>query len=318
MPEDTTVDQVAPGGIVQLNDMPGGFTDDAFDALFSADGTPSKPAQQVETRTPVSQTPTPQTVAPQAQQTQDTPVVPQADDTFIKGERSVYKTKDAAVEGLNQKDQLIDTLRQRYVLATGVDPISGQPVGTNGVQPQPQVVNYAQNPKQYIEDLYKAAQASPEQYAAVQKKFLLDSLGPSVIAASTDVVRNQAIKTVASEIQDFNTFYGSQGYQKALEVVPELKNAIATAESDTQFSGQLPGLYKAAYLIGKGLSLPQAVAAATQLSQTQTPSRPVPTATPTTPTLTPVTGAAKPSFGTIDGIRAIIAQHEASGAKLDF
>lgn len=314
---DPQVDQIAPGGIVQLNDAPAGFDDATFDALFPADGVGAVAAapQVQQNGTPAAQVSQTQTPATQTQ----TPVAPpQVEDVFIKGEKSVYKTREATIEGLNHKDQMIDTLRQRYALATGVDPITGQPLTVQTAQPLVQEVNYATNPKQYMDDLYKAGQTSPEALASVQKKFILDSIGPNVVNAGNEMARNRAINSVSAEIKDFNSFIGTETYNKALDVVPELKNAIATAESDSQFSGQLPGLYKAAYLIGKGLQVPQIVAAATQQSNSQT-SRPsvTPTLTPRTATITPSTNA-KANFKSIDGIRAIIAEQEAKGTKLDF
>lgn len=307
------VDQIAPGGIVQLNDAPAGFDDATFDALFPADGVGATPAapQVQQTETPAAQVSQTQTPATQTQ----TPVNTQ-DDVFVKGEKTVYKTREAAIEGLNQKDSLIDTLRQRYALATGIDPITGQPLTPQNVQ-TPVEINYAQNPKQYMDDLYKAGQVGPEALAAVQKKFILDSIGPNIVVAGNEIARSKAINTVSAEIKDFNTFIGTETYNKALDVVPELKNAIATAESDSQFSGQLPGLYKAAYLIGKGLQVPQIVAAANQQTNSQT--RPVvtPTLSPRTPTITP-TQTAKPNFKTLEGLRAIIAEQEAKGTTLDF
>jgi hypothetical protein len=293
-----------------LNDAPGGLDDAAFDALFPADGVSNAPAapQVQQTETPA----VPTQVAPPVVQTQ-TP-----EDVFIKGDKTVYKTREAAIEGLNNKDSLIDTLRQRYALATGIDPITGQPMQASAPQVAPVQVNYSENPEQYMNDLIKAGELGPKAIAQVQQKFIRDTVGQNVVQAANDIARTKAINTVNADIKDFGTFIGTDGYNKALDVVPELKNAIATAESDAQFSGQLPGLYKAAYLIGKGLQVPQAIAAANQL-QNQPPSRPAvsPSQTPRTATITPVSGT-KASFGTLAGIRAIIAEHEAKGTSLDF
>jgi hypothetical protein len=301
-----TLEQVAPGGIVRLADTPGALDDAAFDALFPADGVSQvpSPSQQVRQETPAStptQTPT------------QTPPNTNSEDFFVKGERSVYKTKEAVVEGLNQKDALIEQLRQRYALTTGIDPITGQPVGVNPVAAVP-VLDYAQNPKQYLEDLYKAAQSGPEAYAAVQTKFMMDNLKP-IQPILQNSVRQQAVEQVSKEIADFGTFHGTPGYNKALDAVPALKDAIASAESDVRFSGQLPGLYKAAYLIGKGQQLPE-ILAANRPANTQTPV--VPSATPRTPSLPSANTGVKASFGSIEGIRQIIADQEAKGTKLDF
>jgi len=306
MPE-PTLDQVAPGGIVDLSKSPAGLDDATFDSLF-----PAEPAQKVVA--PVQQVQQ-QVQGTQPQQTQTTQTATQATVTepFIKGEKSVYKTQDAAIEGINQKDALIEQLRQRYALTTGIDPITGQPVG----QAQQQLVDdYTQNPNKYLDDLYAAAkQGGPQAYLQVQQKLIMDTLKPYAPTLNT-LAEVQAVDSLAKELPEAAKFVGTPVYQRTLEANADLASAIATAKSDNRFHSRLPGLYKLAYLAGQGMQLPELLKANT--SQTQTQTQQVRTTAQQT-TLAPSTEAAKnPSFKNIDGIRATIKDLEARGARLDF
>src|ERR1700686_2709185 len=102
-----TLDQIAPGGFAQLGQSPAGLDDATFDSLF-----PAEPSQAIQ--------PSQQVAAKQDPQTT------QQDQFFLKGGKSVYKTAEEAVKGLEVKDTLIDEqkatieqLRQRYALTTG-------------------------------------------------------------------------------------------------------------------------------------------------------------------------------------------------------
>lgn len=311
MPEEVTIDQVAPGGVVQLNDAPAALDDATFDSLFPSDGVAAKPQASQTQVQGTQQIQTQQTQTQTATQTQAT-----ADEPFLKGTNSVYKTKDAALEGINQKDSLIDQLRQRYILTTGVDPITGSPVGITTQTPVE--VDYSTNPSQYLEDLHAAAKSGdPAKYAAVQQKFQMDNLKP-VMPVIQATVKQQAVQSVTKEIPEFDKFYGSAAYNKALESVDILRDAIVQAESDTKLSSQLPKLYKVAYLVSQGVQLPELLKAnqtqQTQQTQTQTQTRT--TARPTTSTIPSQT--AKPSLRTLDGIRATIQDAEARGVSLEF
>ncbi len=314
MPDQPDVSAVAPRGVVDLSGAPAALDDATFDALFPADGVSRvTPAPQVQSQgTPPAAPQTPIATATQ------TPAATPTDDVFLKGERSLYKTKEAALEGLNQKDALIEQLRQRYSLTTGIDPITGQPVGQAALQ-SPQQIDYQQNPNQYLDDLYKAAkEGGAEGYRNVQAKFILDLLKP-IAPILQNTVRQQAVKQVTSEIAGFDTFVGTPAFGRALDANPQLKDAISTAESDFRFQSQLPGLYKTAYLVAQGMQLPEILQAQTvprqAQTQTQTPHA-RPTVTPSTPSAPTQTVA--PNLRTIDGIRSIIADAEARGVKLDF
>lgn len=313
------VSTVAPGGIVNLNDSPAGFLDDAaFDALFPADAptTVAAPNQAQPTQTqPTTTTP----VVEPTQTVTTTPTAPQGDQPFLKGERSVYKTADAAVQGINQKDALIEQLRQRYALTTGIDPISGQPVG-QAQQPVP--TDYTANPQRYFTDLYEAAKNSPEAYVGVQQKFLMDTLKP-LAPVLQRAAREQAKEALKTELPDAPNFIGTPAYEKALSVSPQLKEAIAAAETDYRFHSRLPELYKIAYLAGQGIQLPELLEKAktqptTTVVAAQQPTQPTVRTTTQPTTTAPTQTTVRPNLKTLDGIRAVIAEAEARGAKLDF
>ena len=306
MPDNVTIDQVAPGGVVQLGNAPAGLDDATFDSLFPAEPAQKvvAPVQQVQQTQGTTQTQQTQTNATATQATQSQP--------FLKGDKSVYNTVESATEGINQKDALIEQLRQRYALTTGIDPITGQPVG----QAQAQVADdYTQNPNKYLDDLYAAAkQGGPQAYTSVQQKLIMDTLKPFAPALNS-LAKNQALETVSSGNPDAAKFINSPAFQKTMDANPDLASAIATAESDYRFHSRLPGLYKLAHLAGQGMQLPDLLKANSQQVQTQTQVRT--SAQPAT--LSPSTDQAKPaSFKDIGGIRATIAQMEARGAKLDF
>jgi len=302
-----TVDSVAPNGVVNLSDAPAALDDATFDSLFPSDGTSQATPAAPQVTAPVQGT-TPS--APTAPATTPTPSAP-----FLKGDKSVYNTPEDAQKGINEKDALIEQLRQRYALTTGIDPISGQPIGQQPVQRSD---DYSQNPEKYLNDLYLAAKSGgPQAYGAVQQKFILDTLKP-LQPVMQRAAREQAVENLSKDLPDIKTFIGTPAYDKAIAVNPELGNAIAAAETDFRFHDRLPGLYKIAYLTGQGLQLPDILKAQTeQARQNQTHTQPVRTTTQTsTPAMPQQT--TKPTFKTIDGIKSIIAEAEGRGAKLDF
>lgn len=314
-PDITTV---APNGVVNLADSPSGLLDDAaFDALFPADAptTVAAPNQAEPTQTqPTTTQPVVQTTQPST-----TTTSPQGDEPFLKGDRSVYKTADAAVQGINQKDALIEQLRQRYALTTGIDPISGQPVGQS---PQSTPTDYTANPQKYFTDLYEAAKASPEAYVGVQQKFLMDTLKP-LAPVLQRAAREQAKETLKTELPDAPNFIGTPAYEKALNVSPQLKEAITAAENDYRYHSRLPELYKIAYLTGQGLQLPELLDKAKQTTVSTVvaatpPTQPTVRTTSQPTTTAPTQTTVRPNLKTLEGIKAVIAEAESRGAKLDF
>jgi hypothetical protein len=227
----------------------------------------------------------------------DQPSVPQGPSQAELAQRA------EATRAINERDQLIHNMRQQYALATGVDPLTGQPVGQgNGA---PRQVDYTQDREKYMNDLYAAAQRSPNDYVNVQQKFVMDTLGP-LAPLVKKFQRQQTVEALSkSDTPEAAKYIGTQSYQRVLSANPELANAIAVAESDLKWHSRLPGLYKLAYQAGKGLEAAQRQVT----SQNQ----------PQTPTTPPRTQAqVNQSFKTLEGIRATIAAYEKAGVKLDF
>lgn len=297
------LDQVAPGGKVNLSDAPAGLDDSTFDSLFPAEPAPFAANAPKQEPTPAS------TV------TSEPASSAQSHEPFMKGSKSIYNTHEAAVEGINQKDALIEQLRQRYALTTGIDPITGQPVAASS-QPQPQGVDYYQSPDTYLKDAYDAIQkGNTAQYRDVQAKFMLDTLKP-LQPVLQRAAREQAVETVSKEIPDAANFIGKPQYEQTLESVPDLRDAIRTAEADYRFHSRLPGLYKIAYLAGQGRQLPEILQAQAASQPKNLPAQPRTTLQPTTQSMPQQT--ARPTFKTLEGIKATIADAEARGLKLDF
>lgn len=306
------LDRIAPGGVVQLQHAPAGLDDATFDSLFPAESASvtvaptqagvAQPGQQPNQTTQQTQP------AATTQQTQD--------QYFLKGDRSVYKSLEEATKGVNEKDTMIEQLRQRYALTTGIDPITGQPVGQF---PQQQQQDYIQNPTKYLEDLYAAAKAGgPEAYRDVQSKFIFDAVKP-LQPLLQKVARDQAASEAGTELKGMTEFLASPAYQKALDSNPELKQAVSVGETDYRFHSRLPGLYKLAYLTAQGMQLPELLKAQAAQSHTTTqPTQPVRTTVQPTTASRSTTQTANPSFKTIDGIKAIIADAEARGVTLNF
>jgi len=316
MPDEpnAALDKVAPGGIVQLHDAPAGLDDASFDSLF-----PAEPTLQTQT-TPQTQPNQQQVQAdPNAQTPPVTPVT-QTQDFFLKGERSVYKTSEAAVEGLNQKDALIEQLRQRYALTTGIDPITGQPVTQQQVAQAQQPNDYMHNPDLYMSDLLNAAKSGkPEEYQNVQKRFIKEALREFAPSLQTSAV-NDAKQTVAKELPAISQFIGTDAYSKTLDAFPKLKDAIASSESNPDFTSQLPELYKLAYMVSQGMSLPNIVRAQQTVvpAQTQNQQTNVVRTTTSQTTLPPPQQTARPTLRTLQGIRSTIADAESRGVSLEF
>lgn len=279
---------------VNLSDAPVSLDAQTLDQLF-----PAEPATAVATTAAVVPATNATTTAPPATQT------PVSDEPFLKGNDSIYKTREAAQRGLDEKDALIKQLRQSYSLATGVDPITKQPI--NAIAPQGNA-SYVLNPKQYVADLQDAK--SPEQLAKVQQKFVFDTFQP-IAPAISSMTKNAAIKQVSDALPDFNTFYGSAEYKSTLEANPDLREAVEMAESDIAFHPRLAGLLKLTYLTNKGMQLPELLKKA---AAPQTTAPPRQTLTPSTSAPTDYTTSNEaPSLGSKAGRQAIIDQFEKSG-----
>src|SRR5690348_8697445 len=208
------MEQVAPRGAVDLSGAPAGLDEATFDDLFPAEPRSLSTAPQAQPAAPAGTQSAP--AAPAANQPTTAPSnAPSA--PFIKGERSVYNSPEAAVAGINEKDALIESLRQRYALTTGIDPVTNKPVGQQQTQASP---DYYNNPNQYLKDLYEAAQKSPEAYRDVQLKFFSDAFAPQLSALQPLIqqsAKDAAIAETAKEIPTIKDFVATPTYQKVLD-----------------------------------------------------------------------------------------------------
>lgn len=220
---------------------------------------------------------------------------------------TVYKSIEDAQKGIEHKDTLIEQLRQREILRTGIDPVTGQQVQ---LQPASQNVNYMQDRKRYVDDLTQAAQKNDSDAIwQAQTKLVSDMLAP-LAPVMSNFAKQQAIETLSGEIKDIREFIGGEDYQKALEDTPDLRDAINRAENDYQHHQRLSGLYKVAYRVSQGIRLPEILKA--QPAQAVQPIR-----TTTAPsTLPPPTqSAVQPALhGSRDQRKELIARFEAQGA----
>lgn len=266
-----------------------------FDDLFGVDD----PLADLET------TPDPASSEPEKPQAEPQP--PTEPDFYLKSGTSVYKTREAAEEGIRQKDALIEDLRQRMALAFGVDPITRQPVQMPGQVPQE--VSYSQNPDRYFQDLVTAAQKGDARaYADVHARYISDLLSP-LEPIIQDAARQRAVQSVSKELTDFPQFLGGPEYQKVLEANTELKQAVETAERNFQFHDRLPGLYRLVYLASQGLRVPDLIKAA------RTAAEPKPTARPTATSSqqAPTPSSARPDLNTTEGRKALMQELESKG-----
>lgn len=272
---------------VSLADAPSALDSETLNQLFPSDS----PTSTAGIQTPASQEPAQQVIAPVS-----------APEEYLSGESSRYRTRDAAVQGLNEKDRLIAQLRQQYSLATGVDPITKQPLAQRAPAPDE---NYLSNPDKYLKDL--SAAKSAQELTRVQTKLVLDTLQP-LQPLITSSAKQQALEQTKSQYQDFGTFYGTPEYTQVLEKTPSLKEAIEMAEGDYRFHNRLPDLYSTAYLVRNGMRLPQVLQEqANRQSAVATPA-PRQSVTATTPNPPQPTGQI--GLNTPDARKALIAAFE--------
>lgn len=219
---------------------------------------------------------------------------------------SVYKSLEEATKGIEEKDTLIETLRQEYISRTGIDPVTRRPV----IQ-QEQPRSYMQDPTQFTKDLRKAVEAGDDAaYAQANIKLLADMLAP-IEPLVTKYAQQSAVEQVSGQIKEFQTFRGSQDFQKVMDSNATLRNAIQVAESDLRLASQLPELYSLAYYAAQGLKTPDLIAAA---RAAQPPAPQPPARTPMQgSTLAPEPSRVRPTVSTTEGRKAIIEQFERGG-----
>lgn len=283
---------------VDLQDAPSG--DLSFDSLF--------PAEPSDAQLQAAPPPQPVTAAPPVPAAPQAPPAAVPEEPFLQGSKSVYKTRDAAIDGINQKDVVIEQLRQRFVLATGVDPLTNRPA--SAAPAAPQSPNYAQDAQRYVTDVAAALQRGDvNAYRDAHTKLIFDVLEP-VAPALFQTLEEQALRKLDSEVPNSRSFVGSADYQSVLEANPDLRDAIEISRSDMRLAPRLPGLYKLAYQASQGMRLPELLKA----QQPQPPAQPTPVRT-TTPATTPdaPSPAPVPTLNTSEGRKAIIEAFERGG-----
>lgn len=295
-----------------------------FDAMFGGAGDGSSDIVQVEeaVSTPVDQT---TEATEESTEGQETAPVTSVKQTTLKTDPETgflvgtYKTKEEAERGLNEKDQLIARMRSMLEAATGVDPvkvIKGRGDRTN--------VSYLQDATQYAMDKTKAAElgqktgdwtAYRDVEAKLQREIMQQDLAPYMPVVQ-DVGRQKAIKAVASEIPDFETFYGSETWNKALEARPKLREAVEMGEQRGIPPLDMAELYKSVYDAGQTIKLPTLLKQnSTTSNSSQNPAARMPMSNSRLAPPQPNPNGVQPGLNTSAGRKALIAEMERKGIK---
>lgn len=184
------------------------------------------------------------------------PQVPAEPEWYLDAQTGTrYRTREEAAQGVAQKDQLIEQMRQQYIQQLGVDPISGQRYSQpQQQQPQTQPQGYLNNHAQYVQDLTRGAQLAangdPSFYAQVQQKFFLEQmeqyLGPYASVLS-GVAQNAAVTQLTAQTPGFDKFVDSQDFNRVLQENPSLGGAIQQARQNPRLAQSLSELYSLAY-----------------------------------------------------------------------
>ena len=224
---------------------------------------------------------------------------------------TVYKTSEDAVRGTEEKDRLIEQLRQTAIASTGYDPIDKKPVQIAQPSQEP---NYATDAARYYTDLSAASsKGDAKAFHQIQSKMFHDTLGP-YLPAVADSAKNNVLENVASEYGDFKEHIRSDGYKEYLEERSIIKTAIETAEADPRRASELKDLYILAYEASKGHKLPELIKSAKTNSPASTTQGRTLLATTTAPQVS--TSNQLPDISTPEG-RAEIKRRFEQGGGLD-
>jgi hypothetical protein len=296
--------QNAPDTFFQ-GDIPGG--DISFDELFSPEQTLTNPQPQVAD---------PENDPPKTQP-QAAPAPPESFE-LKTSTGSVYKSKEDAIKGIEEKDTLLEKLRQEYILKMGVDPITHKPVNFGAGRGEPQAdANYLQDKRKYVKDLEDAVKRNdPEAYANAQIKLLTDTfapLGPVI----NDLARERAVQSVSADVAEFAQFRKGDDYKKVLEINKTLGSAIEAAENNYTMHNQLPELYRIAYFVSQGQRVPDLIKQATQATALAAqPTQPTRPSTMTPSAMTPPNVSNQPTdLSTREGRQQYIKQFKDSGGE---
>lgn len=235
--------------------IPGG--DLTFDQIFGSESDTSLTAGAANPTNADSQTTTTQPAAQLTQVVQPSWELKSTDGTIN------YKSAEAALEGIQHKDALIQQLRDKYKAVTGVDPIKPLPIEPQAPE------SYIQNPTRFAEDLAAAAkEGNAQKYTQTQLRLVEEYIAP-FRPIMQDFTRSRAQAQVTSEIAEFAPFRTSDDFQKTLTRNPALAQAIQGAETNPQFAQQLPELYRLAYQSHVASRVPELVQAAQAAAATQ-------------------------------------------------
>lgn len=231
-----------------LKDTPGG--DVPFDQLFG-----TEPEASFSSANPPVTDPAAQTTAIDPAHTTE----PVGFREVRTSTGTVYKEYDTLVRGIEEKDTLIQQLRDQVKAATGADPLRRQePV--QQVQPQ----SYLSNPTRFADDLAKAAKdGDASKYQQTLLGLMDEYFGPAKPLIQ-NFARSQATEQANAEYKEFGQFRQSADFGKVLDRNPALGQAIRASEENIQFSHQLPELYRLAYESYTARRMPEIVQAARQ------------------------------------------------------
>lgn len=283
-----------------LDNAPGG--DIPFDQLFGT--TPEASFSSASTPDPA---PAATTAATEPVAT--TPAAPEFEIKTRTG--SIYKSIDAATRGIEEKDTLIQQLRDKFKAITGADPLKVQ-------EPAPQQPpSYLSDPVRFADDLAAAAKAGDAlRYRDTLVGLMDEYFGPAK-PLITEFARSRATEATRNEYQEFGTFRNSEAFQQTLERNPALATAIQAAESNIGYSSQLPELYRLAYESYTARRVPELVQAAKQQAPAAptTPTRPTVTGTSLTPAQPVTQRSDQEMLRSAEGRKELLARFKAMGLE---
>jgi len=247
MPEPTKDSLASASSTNWLDNAPGG--DIPFDQLFGTEPEASfssaNPTGPAATTSPTATTPT--EPAPTTEGFKE----------IRTATGSVYKAYDDVIKGIEEKDTLIQQLRDKFKTLTGNDPLKPQP---EPVQ-QP---GYLNDPTRFANDLADAAKSGDaKKYRDTLVGLMEEYFGPAR-PLITDFARSRATQQVSDEYKDFQQFVGSEDFNKTLQRNPALAQAIKVSSENLAYQSQLPELYRLAYESHTARRLPEIVQAAKQ------------------------------------------------------
>lgn len=231
------------------------------------------------------------------------PQVVQEPQPFLRTSTTTYKTVEEAVKGTEEKDRVIQKLREEIKAREGQDPIQRER------HAPPVQKSFREDPSQLFDQLADAVTKGDKvRYAQTLNQFQMESLAPYAPLLN-EVSREKAIRDLEPTTRGIREFLGSGDYQATMEQLPLLAQAIQWAEQNPEAAlQQLPGLYKTAYLTSLGMKTPDLVRSAAQQAAVQAPPQSQrPTLQPSNPGFQPSqTSNVAPSLETTEGRKAII------------